>query len=94
MDWTVTDEDGNIIGTIPNEVAKEVLIQAIEEHEKRKHGHWTHKGDAIFVGEGQNLNLSIDECSNCKEIITRIMKRKDTDYDFCPHCGAKMGVTE
>ena len=84
MDWTVTDEDGNIIGTIPHEVAKEVLIQAIEEHEKRKHGHWIEDG---------YFELPC-VCSYCgHEAVTDY----DGEYlrtPYCPFCGAKMGVTE
>ena len=58
--------------------AKRMAIQALEQEPKT--GHWEYK-------EIANSTITGYWCDNC-----HIGSSKP--YDFCPNCGAKMGVSE
>lgn len=64
--------------------ALEVVLRIAEQ---MKEGHWIEEdmydGDVAY------------RCSECNELFCIIEGTpKDNEYNFCPNCGARMGVSE
>lgn len=62
------------------------IIDAIPTADVRenKRGKWT-KCEKDARGYSDTF-----ECSECECLVTYAYYVQDIDYDFCPHCGAKM----
>ena len=57
-----------------------------EDVQPIKHAHWI--DEELELGEDF---ISLYKCSNCGEEFQLMDGTpNDNDYDYCPHCGAKM----
>lgn len=68
--------------------AAERGLQAIEADDGWTpvvHAHWVH--DIVPEWEGGE---SYGSCSNCGEAFYTDSGAIEEDYDYCPHCGARM----
>ena len=63
----------------------EDAMDSLEQEPKT--GHWK------VVSDGYGDNAYICECSECKDTVW-VYKDADRKWNFCPNCGAKMGVEE
>ena len=69
-------------GCKPNDIeAFEKIIKAIPSAD-RPQGEWLKFG----LGRGTRILF----CTNCERKIEVPLSQGDSNYDFCPHCGARM----
>ena len=69
-------------GCKPNDIeAFEKIIEAIPSAD-RPQGEW------IKFGLGRGTRILF--CTNCERRIEVPLSQGDSNYDFCPNCGAKM----
>ena len=77
-----------LLSTMPPEEAmtKALLIQSVKQMDaaqpERKRGKW------------KPYRCDMYECSECGYIYTELTDRHRCGANFCPHCGAKMEVSE
>ena len=69
-------------GCKPNDIeAFEKIIEAIPSAD-RPQGEW------IKFGLGRGTRILF--CTNCERRIEMPLSQGDSNYDFCPNCGARM----
>ena len=54
-----------------------------------RHGRWI----PYFSDEAYNVT-NVFICSECEKSARFIMAYHECEYDFCPHCGARMDATD
>ena len=71
-------------GTIPQEIT--LAIKALEN--ETPHGKW------INLNPEKRGYAEFFRCSNCLSNVQLSYWNKECEYDYCPNCGAQMGVDD
>lgn len=79
------------MGTEPNGFCSFGKLKSgceVETYESIKHGHWNKR----YYAKADGSNLEMYWCSNCREEFSYDAETgvSITDYNYCPHCGAKI----
>lgn len=62
------------------------LTKALADAEPRRHGHWIDRSVAFY--------RKCSECGCCMEWNKEPFLHGDGEYNYCPNCGAYMGVKD
>lgn len=72
---------------------QQVSFDALEEEQRK--GFWKEheRMTLIWAGYGYVFEVAETVCSNCGKVASHLWVREygyNGDYEYCPHCGAKM----